>query len=232
MSDKQIILLFIKAPIMGQVKSRLAADVGEEIALGLYKNFILDMINTLKESGHFFRICYHPPEEEKAVSAWLGPYYPYMPQLGNDLGGKMEGAFNRIFSEGFASGVLIGSDVPDMPSTMVQEAFESLKNNDVVIGPAADGGYYLVGFNQDSFLPRVFDGIPWSTHTVYQETMRILQAASLRVHHLPLWRDVDAVGDLRSLFDRSRNSTFAQSKTMMYLLKTRLLEKTGMNHYE
>jgi glycosyltransferase A (GT-A) superfamily protein (DUF2064 family) len=139
----------------------------------------------------------------------------------------MKGAFKRIFSEGFASGVLIGSDVPDIPSTMVQEAFESLKNNDVVIGPAADGGYYLVGFNQDSFLPRVFDGIPWSANTVYQETMRILQAASLRVHHLPLWRDVDALGDLRSLFDRSRNSTFSQSKTIMYLLKTRLLEKTG-----
>lgn len=232
MSDKQIVLLFIKAPLMGQVKSRLAADVGEEIALGLYKNFVLDMINTLEESGHFFRICYHPPKEEKAVSAWLGPYYPYMPQLGNDLGAKMGGAFNRIFSEGFDSGVLIGSDVPDMPSTMVQEAFESLKHSDVVIGPAADGGYYLVGFNQDSFLPRVFDGIPWSTNTVYQETIRILQAASMRVHYLPRWRDVDALGDLRALFDRSRNSTFAQSKTMMYLLKTRLLEKTGMNHYE
>jgi len=229
MNDKQIVLLFIKAPILGQVKSRLAADVGEQIALDLYKNFIFDIISTLEVSGHYFRICFHPPEEEKAVSAWLGSQYLFMPQLGNDLGEKMRGAFNRIFSEGFASGVLIGSDIPDIPYLMIHDAFEALKNSDVVIGPAADGGYYLVGFNKNSFLPRVFEGITWSRNTVYQETMRILQAASLQVRCLPLWRDVDVLSDLRALFDRSRNSTFSQSKTMTYLLDTRVLEKTVKN---
>jgi rSAM/selenodomain-associated transferase 1 len=227
MYDEQVILLFIKAPVVGQVKSRLAADVGEETALVLYKNFVLDIVNTLEGGGYSFRICFYPAEGEKVISEWLGPHYQYMPQRGNDLGAKMENAFHCIFSEGAARGVLIGSDIPDLPSAMIYEAFELLKYNDAVIGPAADGGYYLIGFNRDSFLPCVFDGMSWSTDTVYQETVRVLQDASLHIHSLPLWKDVDTLDDLRSLLERNEDTMSVQSKTMEYLRNTRLLEKKG-----
>jgi rSAM/selenodomain-associated transferase 1 len=231
MHGKHIILLFIKAPIAGQVKVRLAADVGDAAAVDLYKSFILDIVSAVEKSSYPFRICFHPQEKKEAVSTWIGPHYAYMPQQGDHLGKKMEDAFSRIFSEGFSRCVLIGSDIPDLPSSILKEAFESLENNDAVIGPAADGGYYLIGFNQRSFLPLIFQGIAWSTDTVFRETVRILNGASLNVHVLPQWRDVDTLGDLQLLFERNRNTAFTRSTTMTYLLNTRLLKKIRKNHY-
>jgi rSAM/selenodomain-associated transferase 1 len=221
MSDKPIVLLFIKAPIKGQVKSRLAADVGEEATLELYKNFVLDSIETVEKSAYPFRICFYPPEGEEIVTAWLGRQYPYLMQEGNDLGLRMGNAFGHIFWEGFTSALLIGSDIPDLPSAVIRSAFESLKENDVVIGPAADGGYYLIGFNNNSFLPRIFQGIAWSTNTVVQTTLDILKGASLRVHIAPEWKDVDTLGDLRALYERNRDTAFDKSRTMTYLIKHR-----------
>ena len=221
MSEKPIVLLFIKAPIKGQVKSRLAADVGEETTLELYKNFVLDIVETVETSGYPFRICFYPSGGEEIVSDWLGRQYLYLAQEGDDLGLRMGNAFRRIFLEGFTSALLIGSDIPDLPSAVIQSAFESLKKNDVVIGPAADGGYYLIGFNNNSFLPRIFQGIAWGTNTVFLKTLDILKGASLRVHLAPEWKDVDTLGDLRDLYERNRDTAFDKSRTMTYLIKHR-----------
>jgi uncharacterized protein len=232
MPDKHIVLLFIKAPVPGKVKSRLAVDVGDAAALDLYKCFILDIVSTVEKSGYAFRICFHPPETEDIVSTMLGPHYTYMAQLGGNLGEKMEDAFSRIFSEGFSRCVLIGSDIPDLSFSTLEEAFGALENNDAAIGPAADGGYYLIGFNKKSFLPPMFHEIEWGTNTVFQKTMSIMNRASLRVHALPLWRDVDTLRDLQLFFDRNRNTSFAQSATMTYILKTRLLGYVHKNDHD
>ena len=224
MIDNKIILLFIKAPVKGEVKSRLAADVGNEAALGLYKSFILDIISTVKRSNYAFRICFHPLEKETVVSEWLGHHCPVMPQQGVDLGLKMQDAFFRMFTEGFTSCVLIGSDIPDLPHSIFDEAFKSLESNDVVIGPAVDGGYYLIGFNKWTFQPVIFENIAWGTSTVYRETVRRIVDTQLRIHRLPLWQDVDNMGDLQSLFDRNRGTAFIKSETITYLLRTQLLK--------
>lgn len=222
MPDKPIVLLFIKAPFKGQVKSRLSEAVGEEAALELYKNFTLDIIDTLIASGYPFRICFYPPDAKEAIMTWLIGR-PIAPQDGNDLGERMEHAFKKIFSEGFTSAILIGSDIPDLTPAVFHEALESLKKNDAVIGPAADGGYYLIGFNQKSFLPRIFRGIPWSTDMVFWETMDILKESSLRVYLLPQWKDVDTLEDLKAFFERNRDAGFDKSKTMTYLINNKLL---------
>jgi glycosyltransferase A (GT-A) superfamily protein (DUF2064 family) len=133
----------------------------------------------------------------------------------------MERAFGQIFSEGFTSAVLIGSDIPDLTPAVFHEALESLKTNDVVMGPAADGGYYLIGFNKSAFLPYIFHGIAWGTNTVFREAMSILHGASLRVHLVPEWQDVDTLDDLKSLFERNRDTIFDKSRTMAYLVKHR-----------
>lgn len=221
MSDKPIALLFIKAPIKGKVKSRLAATVGEEAALELYKRFVLDTIETVEKSGYPLRICYHPPDSGRIVSDWLGQKNHTMPQEGRDLGARMENAFSRIFAEGFTDAVLIGSDIPDLSSAVFLEAFESLANSNAVIGPAVDGGYYLIGFTVGSFFPRVFRGIAWSTNTVFRETMDLLNEAALRTHRAPERKDVDTLDDLRDLFERNRNTAFDKSRTMAYLIKHR-----------
>ena len=223
MPDKFVILLFIKAPVRGHVKSRLAAAIGDETALELYKNFILDTIDTVKKTGYPFRICYYPPDAGAEVSSWLAGQYRIMPQHGGDLGERMENAFIRCFSEGFERAILIGSDLPDLTPAVLREAMASLAENDVVIGPASDGGYYLIGFHKHTLMPRVFHGMSWSTETVFQETMAILQNSALSIDQAPKWNDVDTVEDLRALCKRSKDTEFDKSRTMTYLSNNEVL---------
>jgi rSAM/selenodomain-associated transferase 1 len=217
MSGNAMVLLFIKAPVRGRVKSRLAAAIGDDAALQLYRHFILDVIGMLTRTAAPFRICCYPPEAMESVAHWLGPRYRYLPQEGNDLGDRMNRAFERIFSEGFDRAVLIGSDIPDLKESVIAEAFDALDRCDAVLGPASDGGYYLVGFNRNAFLPDLFRGFAWSTPEVFQNSMTILRKALLRVHLLPVWSDVDTVEDLNKLIARNEHSGFKKSGTMTYL---------------
>jgi hypothetical protein len=229
MSDHQIVLLFIKAPVRGRVKSRLAGAIGEEAALDLYRSFILDTIDMLERTGCTFRIFCHPPEAVADVSQWLRAS-PVVPQEGDDLGARMENAFRRVFSEGWSQAVLIGSDIPDLPEGVIPEAFTLIMKHKVVLGPAADGGYYLIGFAREAFLPAPFSGISWSTPDVFARTRDVLQAAGLRVPLLREWRDVDSFDDLQALAARSVHSPFRSSRTMTYLAQNRSLLARGRSH--
>ena len=126
----------------------------------------------------------------------------------------MENAFAHLFSSGFERGLLIGSDIPDLPHELIEEAFSALDEKDAVIGPASDGGYFLIGFRHSTFLRDIFRGIAWSTGSVYRETMEIFEKAGYRVHVLHEWSDVDTIDDLRSLYRRNRNTSFRDSLTM------------------
>ena len=229
MSDRQIVLLFIKAPMQGRVKSRLADAIGEEAALDLYRSFILDTIDMLERTGCEFRIFCHPPEAVAEVSLWLRAS-PVVPQEGDDLGARMENAFRRVFSEGWSRAVLIGSDIPDLPESVIPEAFTLIMKHKVVLGPAADGGYYLIGFDREAFLPAPFSGISWSTADVFARTRDVLQAAGLRVPLLREWRDVDSFDDLQALAARSGHSPFRSSRTMTYLAQNRSILARGRSH--
>ncbi|MFZ5997132.1 MAG: TIGR04282 family arsenosugar biosynthesis glycosyltransferase [Nitrospirota bacterium] len=211
------VLMFIKAPEKGAVKSRLAKDLGDEAALELYRCFVVDMINTLRASLHPFMCCFYPPDALEKIVAWLGRGYSYLPQSGNDLGERMRNAFIDIFNEGVTEVVIIGSDSPDLPAEIIDEAFRSLHHHDVVIGPAFDGGYYLIGFKRDAFLPELFEAIPWSTGAVFEQTVDILRKKRYKMYILPEWGDVDCRDDLMALFRRNRNTPFASSRTMSYL---------------
>lgn len=217
MPSSSPILLFIKAPIKGQVKSRLASALGDDAALELYKNFVLDTLDTIEKTGHPYTIFFHPPEAQDAVAGWLGPVRDYLPQQGNDLGERMAGAFATIFKRGVSRAILIGSDIPDLPIDILRQAFRSLENQDAVLGPAHDGGYYLIGFRRDTFVPGVFRGIEWSSNRVFTETRQKLEQAKRSVHILPEWRDVDTPEDLRDLMARNAESPFATSRTMKYI---------------
>lgn len=217
MRKEGIVLLFMKAPAGGRVKSRLAADLGEDAAAEIYRNFVLDSVSMLEAAGGPFRICFYPRDAEAHVVGWLGPGYRYMAQEGNDLGERMENAFSRVFSEGFRRVVLIGSDIPDLPASFVRAAFAELRTHDVVLGPAQDGGYYLIGLNRHTYIPEAFRGIRWSTGTVLIETLGALRAASRQVRLLGEWSDVDSLKDLKALFARNGNTPFSLSRTMSYL---------------
>jgi rSAM/selenodomain-associated transferase 1 len=195
--DDRCLLFFVKSPKKGRVKSRLASVVGKEAAVKFYKRFILDMLSTLKRGNFAFYICFYPGSSLGEFEKWLGRHYHYVPQNGSDLGERMKNSFMEAFSMDFKRVVLIGSDIPDLPLEYIEEAFKSLDGEDVVIGPSFDGGYYLIGFNDKNFSSQVFEGIPWGTESVFNDTMKTLRKEKLTVHTLPHLRDIDTIEDLK-----------------------------------
>jgi hypothetical protein len=214
------VLLFVKYPAKGRVKTRLAAVIGDDNALLLYRHFILDILEMLKNGGCALKICYAPPDSGGRLSSWLGKEYEYIPQRGKDLGERMKNAFIDVFSEGFSGVLLIGSDIPDLPVAVIEEAF-SFRGTQAVIGPASDGGYYLIGFQRDTVLPGVFEDMPWGTEKVFEKTMELLHQHGYTVHQLPVWRDVDTIDDLKDLYRRNQGTGFAYSRTMTFLSKNK-----------
>ena len=195
--DDRCLLFFIKNPEKGKVKTRLASVIGDEMAVRLYRRFLFEMLSTLNRGTFLFYLCFYPGDSLNDLKDWLGDHYLYAPQRGENLGERMKNGFTEAFSMNFKRVVLIGSDIPDLPLEFIEEAFTALRNHDTVIGPAVDGGYYLIGFRCDAFSPKVFEGIPWSTKTVFENTMKVLEKERLTVHTLQLLRDIDTIEDLR-----------------------------------
>jgi hypothetical protein len=221
MTDNRCVLLFVKLPEKGRVKSRLARHIGQDAALALYESMALDVIDMLKRGRFPFRICYTPPEARDQMTGWLGREYDYLPQTGDDLGDRMDEAFARVFSTAVEEALLIGSDIPGLTTGIIEEAFASLAMNDAVIGPANDGGYYLIGFRKNTFTPGIFHDMAWSTSAVFRATMDKLHDASRKVHVLPELTDVDTVEDLRALLSQVGNSPSERSRTLSFLVQLR-----------
>jgi len=217
------ILYFVKYPQTGEVKQRLAADIDEDIVVELYRNFVLDTISTLKKLDVQLCICFSPLNAQKKFRVWLGSSYRYVPQKGNDLGERMKNSFSHAFAEGFRRVILIGSDSPDLPGDFLSTAIVELQTHDLVLGPSSDGGYYLIGFRNTTFLPSVFDGIHWSSSTVLQETMEKIHNKKHRLSLLPVWSDVDTIIDLQHLLKRNKNTVFKSSQTITFLRQNMIL---------
>ena len=195
--DDRCLLFFIKDPGKGRVKTRLASAIGDKMAVKLYKRFLLEMLITLNRGTFLFYLCYTPVDSLNDLKDWLGDHYLYIPQIGENLGERMKNGFAEAFSMNFKRVILVGSDIPDLPLEFIEEAFTSLDEKDGVVGPSFDGGYYLIGFKKKSFSPRTFDGMHWSTESVFEETMKVLKGEGLTIHTLRPLGDIDTVEDLR-----------------------------------
>ncbi|MFQ6039921.1 MAG: TIGR04282 family arsenosugar biosynthesis glycosyltransferase [Candidatus Poribacteria bacterium] len=220
--DERCLLFFMKYPEKGRVKTRLAREIGAIVTVELYKNFVLDLLSTLEKLGMDLWVCFYPKNSREKLMGWLGKQYCYMPQKGADLGQRMKNSFLQAFDKDYHRVVVIGSDSPDLPSAFINQAFSYLETNDVVIGPAFDGGYYLIGFRANAFLPEAFEGINWSADTVFRETMNILEMAKLKIYVLPKWSDVDTLRDVKNLIQRNQDTEFRHSKTVSYILNNEI----------
>jgi rSAM/selenodomain-associated transferase 1 len=209
--------MFVKFPERGEVKSRLSRGLGVEIATDLYRCFIEDLLERLANGAYQFRIAFYPEEKEQEIREMYGDECIFMPQHGENLGERMKDAFIRCFLEGFRYVVVIGSDSPDLPARIIEMAFLALEDHDAVIGPSADGGYYLIGFRRESFNPHVFGGLIWGSETVFQETMNIFHTDKTLVHVLPVWHDIDRPEDIAILLKNNENEGFVHSRTISYL---------------
>lgn len=225
--DKKKLLLFLKYPEQGKVKTRLEALLDKDCVASLYQCFVWDLLETLKGTEYAPRLLFDPPEKEAELIRLFGKGYDYRPQEGSDLGERMKNAFLACFAEGMDSAVLIGSDLPDLPGSVLREAFSFLENSDGVLGPSVDGGYYLVGFRKKGFCPSVFDDISWGTGQVLSETLRRFHARKRTVSLLPWGRDLDTPEDLRDFLRRNLSTPFARSRTVNFLMR---LQRDGQLH--
>lgn len=196
------VIIFAKAPVVGQVKTRLCPPLSLAEAAELARGFLIDSVARACALPHVQVCLAFTPAESESLFRELLPFpLRYVPQRGASLGEREAHAFADVFAAGFSGAVLIGSDIPTLASSHLQEAFSLLTDarNDVVIGPSLDGGYYLIGTR--ALHPTLFENVHWSTSSVLAETLAQAQRAGLRVAQVPAWYDVDEQADLHKLID-------------------------------
>lgn len=196
------ILVFLKAPYPGQVKTRLGKFIGNAQAAQLYQYFVEDILTTVDALGIRSLIFFSPIDGLSMLQSWLGCHRTYIPQQGDNLGDRMAHAFRTSFALGYQQVLIVGSDSPDLPSAYLQEALEALQQDKAVIGPSEDGGYYTLGFTPHTFCPEVFQDMPWSTSQVYPLTLERLKHNAHAIQILPIWSDIDTLDDLWAFYHR------------------------------
>ena len=210
--------VFVRDPEPGKVKTRLAKAYGDPFAAELYGYFVDDLLEALAPGSYHLEIFFTPAEREMEIRQRFGKRFCYTLQEGKGLGDRMERAFRCCFVKGFSTAILIGSDFPDLTAEVIEQAFQTLENGqDAVVGPAFDGGYYLIGFRSDTFDPAVFNEMRWGESTVFDKTVNRLHARGYRVHLAPAWHDIDTENDLANLQARHVNTPFSRSRTMAFL---------------
>jgi len=186
--------IFVREPLAGRVKTRLVPPLSPDTAHKLYLAFLQDLATRVRASR--LRPTVFVAGDPAGVAP-LFPGWPVVPQSGETLGGRLVAAFARLLETPGARAVIIGSDSPDLPVTHVKRAFRLLKHRDVVLGPAVDGGYYLIGLRAAA--PALFEGIAWGTADVLGATVRAVRQAGLSLALTPPWYDVDDAASLSLL---------------------------------
>jgi len=201
MNKLAVLIVFAKAPVAGQVKTRLISDVGEQRATELYKKFLTITLETAEQAGF--------TEIQLWVSGDINhPYIKYLgntfhvtlhQQKGNDLGERMSNAFDSALAI-YSNAVLIGSDCPSLLNSDLNTAVDYLENGkDIVLGPAEDGGYYLIGMKKNK--PELFLDVNWGKETVFSETCTLIEKNNLNLGVLEKRADIDRVSDLDSYYN-------------------------------
>lgn len=215
---KDALILFTRYPQPGDVKTRLAAKLGDDVACELYACFLRDLAAMTRQIPAEKIIVYAGPDQ--AVFEDF-PGVRTLRQRGSVVGERMFFALQDVSALGFDRMVLIGGDLPDLPASRVTEALKRLNESDVVIGPGTDGGYYLIGCKAGGLNRSVFDDMDWSTATVFPETLRRLSRAGLTVGLVDPWSDIDVVEDLLSFVERNRHCE--RFFTLTFINKRRII---------
>ena len=197
-SAKSALVIFGRAPRLGEVKTRLARERGAPFALQLYRAMLRDCFDLGRQLAPAVApwLCFTPADGlDDLRDLWDGSA---LPQNGEDLGARMLNAMQAMRARGCARCVLIGSDAPDLPLEILRSAFDELNENQIVVAPSVDGGFVLIGASCD--LPNeIFAGIVWSRDDVFARLIVNLELLKLTHFVLPQWHDVDEAADLETL---------------------------------
>jgi rSAM/selenodomain-associated transferase 1 len=201
MSSEKLILIFVRNVQIGKVKTRLAKTIGDEKALIIYIHLLNRTAEVAAEVNAHKAVFYSEYIEE--ADEFMVPIFQKYLQNGNDLGDKMKNAFIKAFSRGYEKVVIIGSDCYDLSPLILSDAFDKLNTHDVVMGPAADGGYYLLGMKQ--LHKPFFTNKEWSTNNVLVDTLLDVKNEKLSYFLLPTLTDVDTEEDLNDVLKKAIN---------------------------
>lgn len=198
--------VFAKYWESGQVKTRLGEQIGMAQASQIYLGFLTTLLERLAHVADRRQLVYSPTLQKAAFSNLMqqltegeSSAWDLVPQTGNDLGERLQNYSRSVLQQNSSRLVIVGTDSPNLPLSHIHAAFESLRDHDVVIGPADDGGYYLIGSN--TYQPALFENIPWSTPETLEATLDVAKQQSLTVKQMPIWYDVDDCSTLNRLQD-------------------------------
>jgi rSAM/selenodomain-associated transferase 1 len=189
---KQALLIFAKNPVYGKVKTRLATAIGHDAALSVYRD-LLEVTKKISCNLSVNKIIFYSDFIEEQ-DIWDQKIYEKQVQRGENLGRRMQNAFIHASDEGNEKVIIIGSDCPEINGPIIMSAFAHLNAYDVIIGPATDGGYYLLGMKK--LQARLFENISWSTASVLEETIEACKKQNLLYYLLPVLSDLDEEKDL------------------------------------
>lgn len=194
--NDKLVMIFVRNLVLGKVKTRISQKLGDNAALEIYRTLLLFTEKVVR----------YLPECDKAVfysdfienkDMWHHVVYQKYVQKGEELGERMKNAFEFAFSKKYEKVIIIGSDCAEISDSIIEDAFYELNSNDVVLGPAKDGGYYMLGMKQ--MHKELFEDIPWSTKNVLLDTINICKKLNLKYHLHPVLSDIDTVEDVKVL---------------------------------
>jgi rSAM/selenodomain-associated transferase 1 len=192
------LIIMAKAPLQGEVKTRLSEVLSHQKSAELSSCFFMDAM----ELAYCVQDCdillaFSPDDEVESFPIADMDIIECIPQGRGNLGDRMERVFEKSFSSGYSKVILIGTDMPTLPFKNIQDAFTLLDEHTVVVGPSLDGGYYMLGMR--SLIREIFEGIDWGTGEVLQQTTERLKKKGVQYKYLPTWYDVDTASDLNFL---------------------------------
>lgn len=207
-SSDSALIIFAKAPIAGQVKTRLCPPLTPDEAASLHGSFVLDAVERSKTAIATHRLLLDrylacAPSARHVFFQILEERHgvKLLDQVGEDLGARMAHACSTVFSSGYQQVLLVGTDVPSLPLDTYRDALAVLADHDLVLGPARDGGYYLIGLKRPA--PELFADIPWSTDRVLDLTRQKADRLGFKTGLLPAQRDIDTIDDLFALIEEA-----------------------------
>ncbi len=224
MNGHRTLGVFVRYPHPGSVKTRLIPALGAEAAAQLYRRLAERVLEaTTPHEREYERLVFYDPKDAgEAMRAWL-PAGRLRHQAAGDLGARLADAFERSFARGAARVAIVGSDVPSLTRELVRAAFDALGRSDVVLGPAHDGGYYLVALREPQ--PSLFADVAWSTPGVLEQTEARAAAVGLGVERLATLRDLDTLEDLRA--ERTALDVLLADRPDLRALLAKALEGSG-----
>lgn len=231
MNKNNALIIFLKNPELGKVKTRLKPELSEKNCVAIYRAMVNDLVENVGSNKQYDTIIlFTPANSEKNLKQWLGPDFTFVPQSDGDLGKRMDSALHWAFEHKYQQAVLIGSDTPTINQKLILTAFQKLENSDVVLGPSKDGGYYLIATKETQ--PNIFKNIQWSSNTVFDETMKSIEENNLSVISLEQRADIDTFSDLLELWQylNAGHNDLSQDLPEIFKILTEILQRLPVNY--